>query len=132
MPFRKHILRGKCLECGKAMSVDVLRSDKFVCPAGHASPVADIVDDMTWKIANRKRAHAEMEPLPAKSDRSGYARPQGPLAKLCANRAIILVEKLGKSEALRHAGVMLKSAMSNGNDAQVKMQMGLIAEIEAL
>lgn len=130
--MKKHIIRGRCLLCSKIVQVDVLRADKFTCRDNHDSAIADVVTEMTFKIANRMRAHAELEPLPEKSDRSGYARLKGELGKMAANRARILVEKLGKSEAKRQAGKLLESAVAGGQTGQIEYQRGLIAEIEAI
>lgn len=128
----KHIVKGICTECGAAMSVDVIRADQFQCRKGHVHGVADIIADITLKLANRARYHAELPPLPGKSDKSGFKRPKGEIGKLTTNKARVVVDKLGKSEALRHAGKLLESAVNGGNQAQIEYQQGLIAEIEAL
>lgn len=128
----KHIIRGLCPLCAKAMQVDVLRDDKFKCRNGHETAIADVVTEMNLKIANRMRAHAELSPLPEKTGRSGFTRLSGLLGKMACSRATILVEKLGKSEARRHAEKLLESAVAGGQPAQIEYQKGIIAEIEAI
>lgn len=130
--IRKHFVKAPCPECGAAMSIDVIRVTEFKCKKGHVSSVADVTDELTFKVANRQRVLLDLPPLPGKSDRSGFKRPKGELAKMLTNRARVLVEKLGKSEAKRHAGKMLDSAVNSDNPAQIEFQQGLIAEIEAL
>lgn len=125
----KHVVKGHC-HCGLAVSIDVIREERFKCKQGHESEVADIVDDMTWKIANRKRAHAEMRPLPARTT-SGLARPEGRHARIIQVKAATLVAALGKSQAKIQTEKLLQSAKDKQDSKLITYFQFLIAEIDA-
>jgi hypothetical protein len=127
----KHIVKGACPTCGSAMSIDAIREDRFKCKNEHEFEVADIVDDMTWKIANRKRAHAEMKALPPRKPVSAN-RPTGRHARLIQSKAETQVACLGKSQARIQATKMLESAKAKMDAGLIEYFQFLIAEIEAV
>lgn len=126
----KHIVKGHC-HCGLSVRADVIRESEFRCKRDHVSKIADVVDDMTLKIANRKRAHAEMVPLPARSP-SGLARPEGRNARMIQVKAETLAAALGKGQALVQTRKMLESATKKEDAQLIVYYKFLIAEIEAV
>jgi hypothetical protein len=90
-----------------------------------------VVDDMTYKVANRKRILAELSPLPAKTP-VNMTRPTGRHARLIQSKAETQVAALGKSAARNQATKMLESATEKQDAGLIQYFQYLIAEIEAV